>query len=213
MTADRNAQLVAAGAEANVAAGIFLGRPVLVKRRVVKGYRDVRLDNAIRAERTRLEGHLLVAARRAGVPVPVVFDVDRATAAIVLEHVAGRTLQEALTDDNDAAATSRMRALGTAVARLHDAGLAHGDLTTRNVLAPDAQRLDLVVLIDFGLGAFAEEAEERGVDLHLLEEALEATEARSHALFAAFLETYRLGRTAHEALVRLDRIRERGRYR
>ncbi len=208
-----SAGAIATGAEARIEATTFLGRAALRKHRLVKTYRHPTLDGRLRDARTRDEANLLVAARRAGVSVPVVLDIDRAEHAIVMEPIVGGTLQEALVGDGDAAALARMAALGTEIARLHDAGLTHGDLTTRNVMVPDAAVPARVVLIDFGLGAFSDEPEGRGVDLHLLEEALEATEARSHALFAAFLDAYRHGACAAAAVARLEKIRERGRYR
>ncbi|MES2154828.1 MAG: bifunctional N(6)-L-threonylcarbamoyladenine synthase/serine/threonine protein kinase [bacterium] len=201
------------GAEAVLEPARFLGAAVLQKRRLPKAYRDARLDAAIRAARTRDEAHLLVAARRAGVAVPIVHDVDRKETAMALEPIAGESLQATLRHDADDVACTRLAALGTAVGRLHDAGLSHGDLTTSNVLVPDAGAASRVVLIDFGLGSFSDEPEPRGVDLHLLEEALEATEPRSHDLFAAFLGAYSRARCAPAAIVRLDAIRSRGRYR
>jgi Kae1-associated kinase Bud32 len=199
------------GAEALLQPDEHFGRAVLAKRRVAKPYRDARLDARLRDGRTRDEGHLLLSARRAGVAVPVVYDIDRAGATVVLEPIAGRTLRDALMSDTDAAAAQRFGELGRTVRRLHGAGLAHGDLTTSNVLVPDAG--GALVLIDFGLGSFTEEPEERGVDLHNLEEALEATDARAGALFAAFLDGYGTDVLAAAARRRLEAIRERGRYR
>ncbi|MFO1532768.1 MAG: KEOPS complex kinase/ATPase Bud32 [Thermoplasmatota archaeon] len=204
---------LAVGAEAELRHANFLGRPVLEKRRLPKGYRHPSLDATLRAERTRDEANLLVAARRAGVAVPLVYDVDRGAASLLIEHIVGRTLREELADRGDA--DGHMAALGRAVARLHDAGITHGDLTTGNVLVPAAASgVVSLVLIDFGLGAATAEAEPRGVDLHLLEEALEATEADAQAMFASFLSAYR-GHAAggREAIRRLEEIRTRGRNR
>jgi N6-L-threonylcarbamoyladenine synthase/protein kinase Bud32 len=204
------------GAEAVIEPADHLGHAVLAKRRLVKPYRDARLDARLRDGRTRDEANLLMAARQAGVPVPLVYDSDRAGAVILLEPVAGPTLREALEADGDAVADRRLGALGALLRRLHGAGLTHGDPTTSNVLVPDPADPASLVLIDFGLGAFTEEPEERGVDLHLVEEALEATDARSHALVAAFLAGYAGdGKDALAAatLRRLEAIRDRGRYR
>lgn len=214
MTGSDGAGLMRAqGAEAVLEPAEHLGRPVLAKRRLPKAYRDARLDARLRDGRTRDEANLLLAARQAGVHVPVVYDSDRAGAVLLIEPIAGTTLREALEGDAPEVAARRLKALGLALARLHAAGMTHGDPTTSNVLVPDPADGDGVVLIDFGLGAFTEEAEERGVDLHLLEEALEATDARSHELFAAFLDGYGTGPASSGALRRLEAIRERGRYR
>jgi N6-L-threonylcarbamoyladenine synthase/protein kinase Bud32 len=208
------AAVLATGAEAVIETCTFLGRPALRKRRVPKAYRDARLDATLRDARTRDEAHLLAAARRAGVHVPLVLDVDRRAAALVLEHVPGPTLAEQLDADLPAAARHRMAALGVQVAALHGAGLTHGDLTTRNVIVPRPEDPAHVVLVDFGLGAFTDLSEARGVDLHLVEEALAATQADAEALVEAFLASYAQAAAGHEgAFERLGQIRRRGRYR
>jgi len=204
---------LAVGAEAEIVAATYLGRTVLEKRRVTKGYRHPALDALLRAERTRDEANLLVAARRAGVPVPLVYDVDRGQATLRLEPIQGHTLREALATAGASDRDAHMRNLGRTVARLHDAGLTHGDLTTSNVLVPNADGAALT-LIDFGLGAATQEAEPRGVDLHLLEEALEATVEDVRPLFASFLAAYRdHAAGAPVAISRLEDIRMRGRNR
>lgn len=195
------------GAEARVEEAVHMGRAVIAKVRVPKAYRHEVLDARLRAERTRDEASLLLAARAAGVPVPVVYDVDRAAAALRLERIEGPALRDVLPHDADEAAAIRFHDLGRIIARLHDAGLTHGDLTTSNILVPGG-----LVLIDFGLGQFSNEAEQRAVDLHLMEEALEATDDRAEALMAAFLEGYD-ARDRDATIRRLEAVRERGRYR
>lgn len=204
---------VSQGAEAVIEPTDHFGLPVFAKRRRAKPYRDARLDARLRDARTRDEANLLMAARIAGVPVPVVYDADRAGAVVLVEPIAGRTLREVLAEDRDPVAVARVRTLGRLLRRLHDAGMTHGDPTTSNVLVPDAADPASLVLIDFGLGSFTEEPEERGVDLHLVEEAFEATDARAAALVDAFLEAYGNQGSAAAARRRLEAIRERGRYR
>lgn len=212
MTAETLPDLIQ-GAEAHVEPTTWLGRPVLAKTRIPKEYRHPALDQRLRDERTRDEGNLLIQARKAGVPVPVVFDVDRAGARLLMEHVPGPALRDVLLGDGDGTAAARFHRLGVLVARLHDADLVHGDLTTSNVLVPDPADAESLVLIDFGLGRFTPEPEERAVDLHLVEEALEATDARAEALMDAFLDGYRAAAGFGETLRRLEGVRERGRYR
>ncbi|MEK6976285.1 MAG: bifunctional N(6)-L-threonylcarbamoyladenine synthase/serine/threonine protein kinase [Candidatus Thermoplasmatota archaeon] len=201
------------GAEAVIVPGPHLGRDAVRKVRAPRPYRHPALDVRLRAERTRDEAALLVTARAAGVPVPVLYDADRTATTLTMERIPGRTLREALADDDAATAARRLHALGQAVARLHDGGATHGDLTAGNVLVPDGAGPGGLIVIDFGLGQSTRESEPRGVDLHLVEEALEAGDARSAALFAAFLDGYGAGPARAEALRRLDDIRARGRYR
>lgn len=202
------------GAEAVIEDARYLGRPVLAKRRVPKAYRHPDLDARLRDERTRDEGNLLLAARRAGVPVPLVYDIARRDAVLLLEPIDGPALRDVLPEDDEATAAARLATLGRHVARLHNANIAHGDLTTSNVLVPDPDDPEGLVLIDFGLGVFTQEHEEKAVDLHLIEEALEATDARAQALMGAFLAAYQAAvRSPAETLRRLEAVRERGRYR
>jgi N6-L-threonylcarbamoyladenine synthase/protein kinase Bud32 len=202
------------GAEAVLEDSTFMGKACIAKRRVPKTWRHARLDERLRSSRTRDETALLVAARRAGVPVPVVYDTDATSFSITMEKVRGSTLRAALSGDDDATAIRRLQALGLLVARLHDAGVTHGDLTTSNVMVPDASDTQSLVLLDLGLGVATEEVEPRGVDLHLMEEALEATEARAARLAEAFFAAYKdSAKHGDRTLARLAEIRERGRYR
>jgi Kae1-associated kinase Bud32 len=212
-TAAAATAVMARGAEAVIEPGAYLGRAVLAKRRLAKGYRHAALDAVLRDARTRDEANLLLAARQAGVPVPLVYDADRAGANLLLEPIVGSTLRERLPADDVAVAGLRLEHLGRLLARLHLAGLSHGDLTTSNVLVPEPADPASLVLLDFGLGAFTQDDEDRGVDLHLLEEALEATDERAPALMAAALRGYGHGPAQQAALRRLEAIRERGRYR
>ena len=58
--------------------------------------------------------------------------------------------------------------VGKAVAKMHDGGLIHGDLTTSNILVRDDDERT-VVIIDFGLASNSIIAEDKGVDLYVLE--------------------------------------------
>jgi Kae1-associated kinase Bud32 len=199
------------GAEASVEAAGWLGVDAVRKHRLPKPYRHAALDARLRAARTRTEASLLAAARAAGVPVPLVLDADLACAELVLERIDGPTLRDALRHADDAQALRLAAELGTLTARLHAGGLTHGDLTTSNaIVSPQG-----LVLLDFGLGSFSEQPEDHGVDLHLVEEALEATDARAAALTATFLEAYTQAwpAGASKALHRLEQVRGRGRYR
>jgi N6-L-threonylcarbamoyladenine synthase/protein kinase Bud32 len=115
------------GAEATVTVD---GDSVL-KRRAPKAYRHPALDDRLRGERTRAEARLTSAARRVGVPTPVVSDVDPETGTLVLQRVGDADLATAVTPD-------RCRAVGRHLATIHAAGFVHGDPTIRNVrIGPD----------------------------------------------------------------------------
>jgi N6-L-threonylcarbamoyladenine synthase/protein kinase Bud32 len=184
------------GAEATVE---FAGDRV-IKRRLPKAYRHPALDERLRAERTRAEARLTSAARRVGVPTPVVYDVDPAEGTLVFQRVGDDDLAAALSAD-------RCRAVGRHLAAIHDAGFVHGDPTTRNVRVGDER----TYLVDFGLGYHTGHVEDRAMDLHVFRQSVGGTATDPEALLSAFEAGYA---AAGEQAVR-DRLREiegRGRY-
>ncbi|MXR42906.1 bifunctional N(6)-L-threonylcarbamoyladenine synthase/serine/threonine protein kinase [Halobaculum sp. WSA2] len=178
----------------------------VVKRRLPKGYRHPELDETLRRDRTVAEARLLAAARQAGVPTPLVRDVDVAEATIAMQFVGDRDLAAALTED-------RARTVGEHLARLHDAGIVHGDPTTRNVRvgregSPENGRL---FPIDFGLGFSSDHVEDYAMDLHVFEQSIEGTASEPERLVAAVEDGYRaVGDPA--VLDRLRGVEGRGRY-
>lgn len=197
------------GAEAEVESGRWLGRPTVAKRRRPKSYRDPRLDDRIRRERTRTEAALLAKARRAGVPVPVVYDVDRTDHTLRMERIRGPTLRDLL-KDRPGEAARWLSAWGRHVGRLHTAGVVHGDLTSSNALV-DGDRL---VLVDFGLAQRSEDLEDHGVDLVLVQRTIQSTHpTTADAWFARFLDGYAEGNADADRVVkRMHDIRGRARY-
>ncbi|ELZ34784.1 bifunctional N(6)-L-threonylcarbamoyladenine synthase/serine/threonine protein kinase [Halorubrum tebenquichense] len=204
------------GAEATVTVtGTGDGRRV-TKRRVAKSYRYPALDRTLRRDRTVAEARLTSEARRAGVPTPLVYDVDLATTTLSLQHVGERDLAAALEERW----TERV---GRHLARLHRAGMVHGDPTTRNVrVSPDgrdgarsdgtAEGTPETYLIDFGLGYHTGHVEDHAMDLHVFEGSIRATAADPDPLIAAFEAGYESVGDP-EVLGRLRDVADRGRYR
>jgi len=171
------------------------------KRRLFKRYRVPSLDNRLITERTRAEARLIATARHAGVPTPIISDITSDT--IVMEEVRGTLLTHGLS-------AQHLMEAGRIVGRLHTAGIIHGDLTTGNMIMRDGH----CVLIDFGLAQVSTEIEQRGVDIHVLFQALESTTAGAAALKAAFCEGYReTFAGAGDVIFREHEIEMRGRYR
>ncbi|WP_459194604.1 bifunctional N(6)-L-threonylcarbamoyladenine synthase/serine/threonine protein kinase [Halosimplex sp. J119] len=179
----------------------------VVKRRNPRSYRHPALDERLRSERTRIEARLTSAARREGVPTPLVRDIDTESATIVFQRVGDCDLDGGLTDEN-------VRAVGRHLAAIHDAGFVHGDPTTRNVRVGSAgSGDDRVFLIDFGLGYHTGHEEDHAMDLHVFAQSLAGTADDHERLQAAAEEAYRA--TSDRADTVLDRLREiegRGRY-
>jgi len=123
------------GAEARVWIGTFLGRPCVVKSRVAKAYRHPDLDAALTHERFLGEARALARARRAGVDAPVLLFCEPRSSSLVLERVIGCTLKAWLQVCARGEEGLHVAAhVGASLARLHAAGLVHGDLTTSNIM-------------------------------------------------------------------------------
>ncbi|MDI6718772.1 MAG: bifunctional N(6)-L-threonylcarbamoyladenine synthase/serine/threonine protein kinase [Methanomicrobiales archaeon] len=186
----------ARGAEAVVE----IGETAVAKRRVGKTYRVPALDRRLIAERTRAEARTISAARRSGVPTPILRDITEDT--IWMERVEGDLLKYALSPH-------AVREAGRIVGRLHAAGIVHGDLTTSNMILRDGQ----IVLIDFGLAQVTSEIESRGVDIHVFFQTLESTAPDAGDLKRAFAEGYaETFAGAAEVVRREQEIERRGRY-
>lgn len=148
-------------------------------------------------------------ARRAGVSVPILYDIDVPSATIVMEFIDGPTVKEVLARGG-VAARETAREIGRIVGRLHRAGIVHGDLTTSNMIVRDRR----IVMIDFSLGGKESSREARGVDLHLLREGLVSAHAQATTYYREVVHGYRevLGRPSEEVLATVKEIESRGRY-
>jgi Kae1-associated kinase Bud32 len=197
------------GAEAELRRTEFLGRSAVEKFRVPKAYRLSRLDEDLRRSRIRMEARLMSEARAAGVAVPILYDVDLRDNKLVMEFIDGPTAKEVL-DQGGTRAKETAREIGRIAGRLHRAGIIHGDLTTSNMIVSEGR----IVMIDFSLGGKGDTAEERGVDLHLLREALTSAHKNAAAYYREVLAGYRevLGPAAKESIAKVKEIEGRGRY-
>lgn len=175
-------ELLSQCAESKVYAAKFYGHDAVVKHRFAKDYRHNVLDQKLREQRTVREARALVRCRKLGVPAPVVYSVDKLTCTIVMERIPGisaRDLINACADQATREAIGRrvLEAMGEVVGLLHRGDIIHGDLTTANFIVTDdisssrPSRNGLVV-IDFGLVSDKNSAEERAVDLYVLERAV-----------------------------------------
>ncbi|MEE9593582.1 MAG: KEOPS complex kinase/ATPase Bud32 [Thermoplasmata archaeon] len=196
------------GAEALITRLEWRGRPAVEKRRVPKGYRHVALDETLRRARLRAEVRLFREARRLGVSVPVLYDVDPEEHRLVMEYVEGPLMKEALQAGGEGR-TDLCRRLGTVIGQLHAGDLIHGDLTTSNIIVRDGE----LVLVDFGMGERSAEVEAKGVDFHLFQEALGSAHSADLDLLEAVVAGYREAYpNAEKVLAKAEEIERRGRY-
>jgi TP53 regulating kinase-like protein len=198
---------IARGAEATITKGIWHDRTVVFKERVKKGYRAESLDRRLRASRTKSEANLMIAARDAGVMTPLIYDIDLVVCSIVMEFFEGPTAKAVLEDSDERGVVAGQ--MGHDVGRLHAADIVHGDLTTSNIIVTPKG----LGFIDFGLGERSAEAEKKGVDLHLLKEALDSAHSRFPELYRAVTASYIKAYPEGKAVVKLvEEIEKRGRY-
>ncbi|MFH1424243.1 MAG: KEOPS complex kinase/ATPase Bud32 [archaeon] len=175
----------------------------LTKERIKKGYRLKEIDEPLRKQRTAREASLMDRARRAGVLVPKIYKVDKEKMSIEMDFLEAKRIDQVLTEELCAQT-------GAEIAKLHDADIIHGDLTTSNILVKE----DGIYFIDFGLGEVSKSIEKKGVDLRVFKEAIRATKGEEadkyiDAAMKAYVENSESGA---EVLKRLEKIETRGRY-
>lgn len=190
---------IARGAEAV----IYREGNELVKDRIKKGYRIPELDTKLRKERTRAEARLLTEARSVGVSTPKVLEVSETK--VRMELIEGEKLRDILNIRPELAED-----IGTAIGRLHAAGIVHGDLTTSNMILSEGK----IFLIDFGLGFFSKKPEDLATDLTVFKEALRSVHfAVLEKVWVEFCSSY--GKEfsgAGKVFKALESIEKRGRY-
>ncbi len=235
-------RIIARGAEAVI---IQEGNNI-IKTRVSKGYRLLILDEKLRKLRTRSEAKLLEKAGQL-IPVPkLISSINNKSSSQVkqraglsnsytleIQHIAGKKLSDNLEKLNY---NSICRQIGSSLAKLHDAGIIHGDLTTSNLIyVPKSQHIHKkpfhdnynnsknkqlktiqegkVYFIDFGLGFHSNRIEDKAVDLHLIKEALEAKHSKIYEkAFKAILEGYKSSKEYNKTIKQLEKVEKRGRY-
>jgi TP53 regulating kinase-like protein len=169
----------------------------IVKDRVPKKYRHPDIDKKLREQRTQLEARLL---KKAASICPVPGNVEVEGTSIRMNFIDREPIGKNLTPGVCAK-------LGTIVARLHSNGIAHGDLTTSNVLEGP-------VIIDFGLSKSTSRIEDFAMDIHLFKSCLESRHpAVSDDCFESFWKEYSQQFVrARDVLERIHSIQKRGRY-
>lgn len=187
-------KVLAIGAEAV----LTLERGKVIKKRTQKKYRISAIDTRLRSSRTRREVKVLEKLHDLGFTPKVLFSDNEEI--IEIEFLHGKKLADCL-EQTDCVALGKE--IGRKIKQLHDHGIIHGDLTTSNMIYSPP-----VYFIDFGLSFFSQKIEDKAVDLHVLEEALESKHHRiSKKVFAAVKEAY----GDKDVLQRLLEVELRGR--
>jgi len=205
-------RLLYKGAEADVLRGEWQGLDAVFKVRKPLSYRLAVLDDAIRRHRTVREAEMIHLAKKAGVPSPFLYNVDVPASTLVMEFVAGDRVKDLVGTLPRIEMEDIFFEFGRDVARLHTAGIMHGDLTTANVV----RRKGNLVFIDFGLSVRTTRLEDHAVDLRLIKETLvgahpEAATSALEALSRGYAGVVGPARS-RAVLKQLQSIERRGRY-
>lgn len=204
-------KLLFQGAEAKIISSYFLDIPVVKKIRLKKRYRIDEIDRRLIQSRTKDEAKLMILARKHGVSVPVIFDIDLEDGVLTMQYLKGKRIKDIY---NDLSLSKRKRIchqIGRNIAFLHNNDIIHGDITTSNLMLVD----DMIYFFDFGLGEINPDIEAKGVDLHVLMEAMESTHSLYSSdfsfVFDGYAEVY--NGNVNEIKTKIDDIVRRGRYR
>ncbi len=197
-------KIIQQGAEAV----ILLEKNKIIKKRKKKSYRISEIDDRIRRQRTRSEAKLLTKASKL-ISIPKIIKVDQETKEIIMPFIDGKKLSDYLDKFPLKKQKEVCKLIGESTAKLHDADIIHGDLTTSNMISKN----DKIYFIDFGLGFISHKFEDKAVDLHLLKQALEAKHFKNwEILFREVLKGYSKSKDSKIVLERLGAVEKRGRY-
>ncbi len=193
---------IAQGAEAI----LYREGTTLIKERFAKTYRHPTIDADLRKLRTRHEAKILTKLADIGFMSPSVHSVDEENARITMDFIEGDLVKDVFNTN----VLSFAAQMGEKIAQLHEQDIIHGDLTTSNMIAAQ----NGVHFIDFGLGYFSKKAEDKAVDLHLLDRALESTHFEVYPgameqVLEAYSKAYLGG---HHVVERFKMVQKRGRH-
>lgn len=209
--------LVKQGAEARVFESSFVGRRSIIKERFSKKYRHPTLDSKLTLKRLNAEARCMTKARRLGVCTPVLYAVDPVLHSLTFEYVEGPAVKDIFLDfGTNGIVEEKMddiaTQIGIAIAKIHDGGLVHGDLTTSNMLIRSGT--NQLVLIDFGLSFTSTLPEDKAVDLYVLERAILSMHSSCGNVMDQILAAYRKSsKQWSSTLNKLAQVRQRGRKR
>ncbi|XP_034938920.1 EKC/KEOPS complex subunit Tp53rk isoform X2 [Chelonus insularis] len=235
-------ELMCQGAEARLYKGQYLGRMAIKKERFKKTYRHPDLDERLTKDRIKSEYRAIVRAKIAGVRTPAVFLVDPYERSIYMEYIDDAIVLKnliekliVLNSNNEQVWVHNLgKILGLIIARLHTNNIIHGDLTTSNILVKscildqlkdikeggnlDENKLMIhFIVIDFGLAHVDSTAEDKAVDLYVLERSLLSSHSQVQNLFSEIMKSYQKNikdkKQQREIISKYEEVKARGRKR
>ena len=209
------------GAEAKVWSGTFLGKQAIKKVRKPRSWRHPALDHRLGTKRMLNEAKLLIRLFNSGLDVPALLDLDLKEGYIIETRLEGQELKTKLAGDYELSKKHDfLIETGKAIRKLHCLAITHGDLSTNNILIHNKKAR----LIDFGLAKIESDLEGFGIDLHVIDEILSASNPDIDAAIDFVLQGYAAENnqsiereggnipSSDEVIQRLEEIRTRVRY-
>ena len=176
----------------------------VLKDRKEKDYRHPVIDRQLRRSRTRREAKIFDKLAAANFPAPRLKLMDDKNMQLTMDFVDGVKVRDTIHTNHVALS----KEIGKKVGQLHALDIVHGDLTTSNMILDKE-----IKFIDFGLSFVSNKVEDKAVDLHLLDRALESAH---HDIYSESISNvfagYKEGNPKHdEVLQRLQIVQKRGR--
>src|SRR3989338_5136814 len=187
-------KLISQGAEARIYEQKTENDVLIVKDRFRKTYRHEALDKQLRTSRARREAKVLEKLSTLNFPVPKLVEVDDKNARLIMEKIPGISVKEFICKNEKDRKKIKGICLkiGEKIAFLHLHDIIHSDLTTSNMIYAGSDKYGdekysktgngspTIYLIDFGGSYFSAKSEDKAVDLHLIERAVES---KHHKIF------------------------------
>jgi len=200
------------GAEANIFPGKWMDKDVIIKKRVPKTYRIEDIDNYLRKKRNKGEVKLLAQAKICGVKTPIIYDIVKDESSIIMEKIIGISVKDIFENSKNSKYfefNNLCEKIGENIAKLHNCGIIHGDLTSSNIMVKNHE----LIFIDFGLGMISDLVEDKGVDLLVFKKAISAIH---HTIAQECIESvlygYRYANNYKSIILKMKEIEGRGRY-
>ncbi|KAK0167727.1 hypothetical protein PV327_001599 [Microctonus hyperodae] len=230
-------KLICQGAEARIYKGNYLGKLTLKKERFQKKYRHSDLDEILTKDRIKSEVRAIVRAKAAGITTPAIFLIDLTRRSIFMEYIDNAItlksyIEQMINESTDELWINQLgKVLGSLLIKLHTKNIIHGDLTTSNILvkktifekSKNSENKDdeydekLFIIIDFGLARVDSTAEDKAVDLYVLERSLLSSHSQVSSLFSVIMEYYQKGlvdtKQRSDIISKYNDVRARGRKR
>ena len=192
-------EILAKGAEADIYSGKWIEEESIIKKRIPKSYRIKEIDDKIRKSRTKKEAKLLTDVKRAGVPSPILYDVDLEEKSINMEKIEGKLVKDILGKLNANNQKQLSITIGRNIGLIHQRDIIHGDITSSNIILRNnaADKIDEIdgigelVFIDFGLGKYSNLIEDKCVDLIVFKKSLQSIDYKiANNIFDNVLDGY-----------------------